>query len=110
MEAIIGAIYEDGGPEAANAYVLKHFTAAMEAAVHGKPPKDAKSMLQEILQKNGPARIHYSLVGESGPDHAKVFTMAVFKGDTELGRGTDRSKKSAEFRAAQDALNKLNQR
>ena len=104
MEAIIGAIYFEGGFEAAERFVLSFAPQAVERALQDGDAKDSKTRLQELLQRQGNVQIDYRLIEERGPDHAKWFTMAVAVGDRELGRGEGHSKKEAEQAAAQMAL------
>ncbi|MBR5756875.1 MAG: ribonuclease III, partial [Firmicutes bacterium] len=78
MEAIIGAVYVDSGFLAASAMIERLFADAIKDAKEGKVIQDSKTKLQEKLQKNGPCNIEYRLIKEEGPDHAKLFTMAVY--------------------------------
>lgn len=103
-EAILGAIYEDGGFEAAMACVRSHFTPWLEARHQQLLQADAKSTLQEVLQERYAEAPVYVLDEAAGPDHAKQFTVSVrFRGQV-LGSGTARSKKEAEQQAAAVAL------
>ncbi len=106
-EAIIGAVYIDGGFAAASECVLRQMMPAIEAFASGKVVNDSKSELQELLQRSGTRDIEYSLVKEEGPDHAKVFTMSVSVDGKVIGTGTGRSKKLGEAAAASDALARL---
>ena len=103
MEAVIGAIYLDGGYEAARALILPW--------VHTQPlsqdAQDFKSRLQEQLQQLGPHIPAYEIVQTVGPDHDKVFTVRVSLDGKELGTGKGHNKKQAEQAAAQQALSKL---
>ncbi len=102
FEAVIAAIYLDGGMEAARPYVLgflpDHFD-QQTAAFH-----DYKTALQEVIQQNPEERVEYVLVGAEGPDHAKVFHMEVRLNSNVIGRGSGKSKKIAEQMAAREAL------
>ena len=104
MEAIVGAIYLDGGPEAARAFVRRTFAA--ELAALGTVPLELnpKGELQELLQGLANLSPTYAIVEESGPDHLKSFTAVVSWQGRELGRGGGRSKKEAEIEAARAAL------
>lgn len=103
MEALIGAIYLDGGLEAAKAFIEKYILYDIE---NTRFFSDNKSALQEILQANmGVPK--YQLVKESGPSHDKLFTVRVKLGNKVLGEGCAHSKKEAEQIAAGVALKKL---
>ncbi|MBR5926354.1 MAG: ribonuclease III, partial [Firmicutes bacterium] len=104
MEAIIGAVYVDSGFLAASAMIERLFADAIKNAKEGKVIQDSKTKLQEKLQKNGPCNIEYRLIKEEGPDHAKLFTMAVYVNGKEEGTGTGKSKKEAQMAAAEAAL------
>lgn len=103
LEALIGALYLDGGFEAAKGFILPWVT--------GQHPKvtetDYKSRLQEIFQKRYKTPPDYELKSAVGPDHDKTFSVSVRLGDRLLGAGTGKSKKEAEQSAAQDALRRL---
>lgn len=107
MEAIIGSIYLDGGLEAADNFVSRFLKENYEKAINGTLFCDYKTKLQEEVQKGSNFNIKYSVVGEKGPDHDKVFTVAVFVNGEQLGQGTGKTKKEAEQKAAGDALNRL---
>lgn len=101
FEALIAAIYLDGGIESAKKFVLPF----VETASETKPVfKDYKSMLQEVLQQNPTEKFEYILVGESGPDHDKEFVVEVHLNSNVIGRGKGSSKKRAEQEAARSAL------
>jgi ribonuclease-3 len=104
VEAIIGASYLDSGFTAATKMVEKLFKDAIADAKAGNFPQDSKTKLQEMLQKNGPVQIEYRLLKEEGPDHAKLFTMAVYANGKELGCGRGKSKREAQMAAAEAAL------
>ena len=110
VEAIIGAVYLDGGVDAAAKTVALLMKDNMEEALAGRLFDDYKTALQEAVQKNGPADIRYILISESGPDHAKVFECAVCVNGAEFGRGSGNSKKQAEQAAARAAVMKLSER
>lgn len=103
VEAIIAAIYLDGGMEAAKAFVLRFVLSEAESVIQGRG-LDSKTALQELLQQRGAVSIRYVQTGSSGPDHARRFTCAVFCEDALLGEGEGRSKKEAEQAAAARAL------
>jgi len=104
LEAVIGAVYLDGGYEAAKDVVLRLFKSRMDDALSGKLASDYKTTLQEKLQAAGEARISYELDREEGPDHDKVFHINLFYAGRLIGAGQGRSKKEAEQNAAKEAL------
>ena len=101
MEALIGAIYLDGGIEPAQKFIHRFILTDIE---HKKLFYDSKTTLQEVVQAESGERLVYEVVDEKGPDHAKEFTVEVRLGSKILGRGVGRSKKSAEQKAAYEAL------
>ena len=108
FEAVIAAIYLDGGIEPAREFVLRYVVPTI--GNHTKVAfKDYKTSLQEIIQKNPEERVTYELVEESGPDHNKRFVVEVHLNSNVIGRGEGRSKKSAEQAAAQMALELMGQ-
>ena len=102
FEALIAAIYLDGGMEEAKRFVLSFITRAIHS--HQNAFKDYKTTLQEIIQKNPEERLEYVLTGESGPDHDKRFEVEIHLNSNVMGRGVGRSKKQAEQEAAREAL------
>ncbi len=104
FEAVVGAIYLDGGLAAAQPFVLQALAPELAAVRAGVRAGDYKTQLQEHLQRFSAESPTYRLVAEEGPDHAKTFTMAVHWGGRVLGRGTGHSKKEAEQEAARQAL------
>lgn len=105
FEALIAAIYMDGGIEEAKRFVLPFITAAIDdnTKTHALN-RDYKTALQEIAQKNPGEIISYAVVGESGPDHNKSFSVNVYLNSNILASGEGRSKKEAEQDAAHKAL------
>ncbi len=103
FEALIAAIYLDGGMEPARKFVLP-FVTELAAHASGADLHDYKTQLQEIVQQNPEERVQYVLVGEEGPDHDKRFSVEVHLNSNVIGRGTGRSKKAAEQQAAREAL------
>ncbi len=102
FEAVIAAVYLDGGMEAASKYILGFIPKDLGES---KPAfSDYKTVLQEIIQQNPEERVEYVLEGEDGPDHDKKFIVAVCLNSNVIGRGTGKSKKSAEQAAAKEAL------
>lgn len=101
FEALIAAIYLDGGIEKARKFVLSFIEKSVKKA---KAYKDYKTTLQEIIQRNPEECVEYVLVDESGPDHDKRFEVEVHINSNIVGRGIGRSKKLAEQDAARQAL------
>ena len=101
MEALIGAIYLDGGFEPAKDFVLKFILNDIE---HKQLFYDSKTILQEIVQEKGIQPVEYILTGESGPDHDKQFTVSVQVNGQVVGNGTGHTKKAAEQAAAYQAI------
>jgi ribonuclease-3 len=108
FEALLAAIYVDQGYDAARDFVLGFLERELAAVVEGRLHKNAKSVLQELVQARMQQTPSYHLIEEAGPDHAKSFTVEVRVGDRVLGRGHDRSKRGAEQAAAETALQRLN--
>jgi len=103
FEAVIAAVYLDGGLDAASELIETHFTEAMEANVEHEQNPDYKSKLQEVIQGSFKVMPRYSIVDESGPDHDKTFTARLtFRGLCAEGAG--KSKKLAEQDAARNAF------
>ncbi len=103
FEAVIAAIYLDGGMEAAAKHILRFIP---EDVHHTGHPvfSDFKTILQEVVQKNPEEKVEYVLIGEEGPDHNKRFVVEVCLNSQMIGRGSGRSKKEAEQLAAKEAL------
>lgn len=107
FEAVLAAIYLDGGIEKAREWVLKLMRDDIEDAMKGKKKiHDYKTALQEKVQKKRGMTIVYELVNESGEDHNKLFTMQVKVKDKVVGCGEGRNKKEAAQNAAKAALSK----
>lgn len=104
VEAVIAAIYLDGGLEPAEKFILENIKEQVEFASKNVGMKDYKTVLQEELQKNGEVSIKYNLIKEEGPDHAKLFTIDVECDGKKLAQGVGKSKKKAEMEAAKKAL------
>lgn len=101
MEAVIGAIYLDGGFESAKAFICWFILTDIE---HKKLFYDSKTILQEVVQGNYEETLHYELISEEGPDHDKQFSVEAKIGDRVIGEGTGHTKKAAEQEAAYRAL------
>ena len=108
FEAVLAAVYLDGGIEPATKIVLRFVKKALEH-VENAPFKDYKTLLQEIVQKNPEERLSYVLVAESGPDHDKRFEVDVLLNSNVIGHGIGKSKKAAEQLAAKEALELMGQ-
>lgn len=107
FEALVGAIYLDGGLEAARQFVVPFLEALAESDTASAALRDPKSRLQEWAQSSVHAAPTYVTVEESGPDHARQFTVEVLIQGQVRGRGTGRSKQAAEQAAARAALDSL---
>lgn len=103
-ESIIGAIYLDGGLKAAEEFVQNHLLPVAESILKENNFKDPKSLLQEKVQELGYNSPNYNTVSETGPDHEKVFTVAVLVDNKLLAKGSGKSKQSAQQDAAKKAL------
>ena len=107
FESLIGAIYLDGGYEAAgkfiNSFVMKRVAEVMEKELY----RDPKSFLQEIIQEKMKITPTYDVISEKGPDHAKVFRVGVYFGDQLITEGEGLSKQEAEVEAAKNALKEI---
>jgi ribonuclease III len=101
-EALLGAIYLDGGLVPARAFIERYFLTALHEAI--EPPQDAKTALQEWAQGKGYGLPVYSQVSREGPDHAPVFTISVAVKDLTPADGTGSSKRAAEQAAAKQFL------
>ncbi|MBQ2987062.1 MAG: ribonuclease III [Tyzzerella sp.] len=104
LEALIGAIYLDGGFASAKEFVRNFVLNDLE---NKKLFYDSKTILQEIVQGVQGQQVSYKLVKEDGPDHNKTFTVEVFISDLLYGEGTGRTKKAAEQEAAYHAILKI---
>ena len=103
FEALIAAIYIDGGIAPASKHILNFVIPAIKNSKK-KKINDYKTTLQEIIQKNPGEKLEYVLVKESGPDHNKHFVVEVHLNSNVIGKGGGRSKKEAEQQAAREAL------
>ena len=107
VEALIAAIYIDGGLEPAKKFILSNLTDTIELASTHVGMKDYKTVLQEKLQINGEVSIKYTIIHEEGPDHDKNFTAQVECDGKLLAEGVGKSKKLAEMEAARKALENM---
>ena len=107
FEALIGAVFLDGGFDEARSFVLRSFRRAFGEMTSIPTLDNPKGELQEILQSGSPGAPEYQLAGVSGPHHDRDFECVVTHNGVELGRGKGKSKKAAESEAAIAALKKL---
>ena len=108
FEALIGAIYLNGGYEETFNFLEKNLFGKIEEVIEKKLWIDAKSLFQEKSQELESATPSYKVLAESGPDHEKVFTMGVFLADELIAEGQGASKQEAEQNAARNALKAKN--
>ena len=106
FEAIIGAIFLDGGLSAARSFLFGRFTTEIQQLI-AKPGRNWKAELQDYTQRHYQKTPDYLVISESGPDHDKSFVIHVTIGEEKMGLGTGNSKKQAQQAAAQDAMEKL---
>lgn len=107
FEALIGAIYIDGGIKNARKFINKVMSKIIEESMDENNLKDYKTQLQEIVQRNSGSTISYEIVAEKGPDHDKHFITRVRISGRASGTGEGRSKKESEQNAAKEALKKV---
>jgi ribonuclease-3 len=110
FEAVLGAMFLDGGFDAAQGIILQCFRDSFGELTEIPSLDNPKGELQEILQANSSEAPLYELISSSGPDHDRVFECVVRHGGNELGRGFGKSKKAAESEAANAALNAIKER
>lgn len=103
VEAVIAAIYLDGGMEPADKFVQEHILSGVAGDAQRRGT-DYKTALQELIQQKSGKVVSYAMISESGPDHRKVFTAQVLVNNEPAGRGTGNTKKEAEQSAAKSAL------
>ena len=106
-EAIIGAIYLDGGFDHAKKFILQSLKHIIEDAINGRVFQDYKTHLQEVVQSENVERLLYEVISEDGPDHNKIFHVHVRIGNKIVGKGSGKSKKEAEQNAAKEALKEV---
>lgn len=106
FEALVGAMYLDGGLPIVKSFMLCHFEEEATDTI-GSPPRNYKAELQDYTQRKYQKVPVYKVAGETGPDHSKMFHVIVYIEEEEKGIGLGASKKEAEQRAAFDALSKL---
>lgn len=108
FEAVLGALYLDGGMSVAKQVIDRLVIPRLPAIIASGSHIDAKSRLQELAQEHENVTPEYRVIAESGPDHAKEFTVGAYLGKRKAGEGKGANKQSAEQAAAKDALTKLN--
>ena len=108
VEAIIAAVYLDGGLEQAEKFIIENLANEIEIATKHVGIKDYKTVLQEKLQEHGEVKIEYQITSEKGPDHDKIFEAQVSCDGRILAKGTGKSKKEAHMSAAKKALELIN--
>jgi len=107
FESLLGAIFLDGGFDAAREFILREFAADFSTLAESSGIENPKGELQELLQTHSPRAPEYQTVSATGPDHDRVFECVVQHEGVELARGRGKSKKAAESDAALAALKKL---
>ncbi len=107
VEAVIAAIYLDGGIEEVEKFIVNNLKEEIEIATKHVGDKDYKTVLQEKLQIHGDVKIEYIIIKESGPDHDKTFEAEVKYNGKILAEGKGKSKKEAQMQAAKKALENL---
>jgi ribonuclease-3 len=106
FEAVVGAIYLESGKEKAALFIRKYLFPKLDEIQKMHLEKDAKSLLQEKVQADGHQAPTYTVLGEVGPDHNKIFTVGVFINGERYAQGTGKSKQLAQQQAAKSALEK----
>lgn len=104
MEAVLGAMYLDGGLEPVRKFLIPHFETGAASAIRKHTLCDYKTALQEIIQKNKQELICYKVTDATGPEHDKTFTATLYLNTNPLTTGRGKSKKEAEQNAAKAAL------
>jgi len=105
FEAVIAAVYLDGGIDAARDVILRLIYANKDSITADSNQRNYKGELLELVQASGEGMPRYDTVHEEGPDHDKMFDVEVYVGDVKIGSGRGNSKKEAEQKAAAEALN-----
>lgn len=106
-EALLGAVFLDSGMKAAEKMVERTLLSLFTSELKQGPPKDAKSLLQELVQEKLKKSPSYKTLATRGPDHARQFLVGVYIGGKVYGRGKGSSKQEAESKAAEEGLKRL---
>ena len=109
LEAVMGALWLDGGPDAVRRLFGEWFADEIQKAVEAGVDDNPKGELQERLQREWKESPRYETEEASGPAHARHFVVAVYRGESRLGDGEGASKREAEANAARQALERINQ-
>ena len=107
FEALIGAIYIDGGINKAKKFINNVMRNAIDEVIENQEDPDYKTHFQEIIQRKGENKIQYEVIEEKGPDHDKIFVTQLKVNEKVMGKGRGKSKKAAEQNAAKDALERM---
>jgi ribonuclease III len=107
VEAIIGAIYLDQGLEAAKKFIMKNVVSKLDSILENQAYLDPKSNFQEKAQEQRGVTPHYQILDETGPDHAKVFTVGLYLDEELVATGQGLSKQEAQVEAAAKGLKKM---
>lgn len=107
-ESLVAAIYLDGGLDVTKKFILQHLTPEIESMAESALSGNAKSLLQQVAQREFGATPQYQLLDEKGPDHSKCFKIAAFIGRQPFAAAWGRNKKEAEQKAAMNALSQIN--
>ncbi len=107
FEGVVGAVYLDRGYEAVRLYVLDHLRSSVEEALSDRGARNFKSVLQQVAQRDYGKTPHYDVLGRSGPDHARVFTVVAVVGERKFRPAKAPTKKEAEQAAAKLALKSI---
>jgi len=107
FEALIGAIYIDGGINKAKKFINNVMRNAIDEIIENQEDPDYKTHFQEIIQRKGEDKIQYEVIEEKGPDHDKIFVTQLKVNEKVMGKGRGKSKKAAEQNAAKDALERM---
>lgn len=108
VEAIIGALYLDQGMEVAKEFILKNVVSKLDNILKNQAYLDPKSHFQEKAQEERGVTPHYEILDETGPDHAKIFTVGLYLGEELITTGQGSSKQEAQVEAAANGLQKMN--
>ena len=107
VEAVIAAIYFDSNLEQVEKFIIDNLKDATEEATKHIGEKDYKTILQEIVQRNGEVDLEYKIINETGPDHDKTFTAQVICNGKILAEGIGKTKKAAHMEAAKKAIEEM---